>query len=306
MPPAVTRLPRDQLLRFLERLLEANRLAHADRRPMVSFVARSVALVRGVQHLLLRFGVVTSRHTVRDQHKGGERTLYALVVEAASAHAVDVDAAARLGVPTRTLAAAGRNVPRAPDLPAGADIATEAPQEHGRPDVCWDEIVAITPRGEDQVYDLTVPALANFVAADVVVHNTAFALGIATHVAVRRVCRCCSSPWRWATPSSRCASCRRGPGRLAEDAHRPAVGAGLVEDRHSAIGRLEAPLYIDDNPNVTVMEIRAKARRLKASATVGLGLVVVDYLQLMTGRSSAENRQVEVSRDQPRPQDPGP
>ena len=62
-----------------------------------------------------------------------------------------------------------------------------------------------------------------------------------------------------------------------------------------AVGRLaEAPLYIDDNPNLTVMEIRAKARRLK-SRVGDLGLVVVDYLQLMTGRGRAENRQVEVS-----------
>ena len=62
-----------------------------------------------------------------------------------------------------------------------------------------------------------------------------------------------------------------------------------------AIGRLgEAPIFIDDNPNTTVMEIRAKARRLK-SKLGGLGLIVVDYLQLMSGRASAENRQVEVS-----------
>jgi len=62
-----------------------------------------------------------------------------------------------------------------------------------------------------------------------------------------------------------------------------------------AIGRLsEAPLWIDDNPNVTVMEIRAKARRLQSK--VGpLGMIVVDYIQLMTGRSGAENRQVEVA-----------
>ncbi|MDH5236504.1 MAG: replicative DNA helicase [Acidimicrobiia bacterium] len=61
------------------------------------------------------------------------------------------------------------------------------------------------------------------------------------------------------------------------------------------VGRLaEAPVWIDDNPNTTVMEIRAKARRLK-SRIGDLGMVVVDYLQLMTGRSSAENRQVEVS-----------
>ncbi len=62
-----------------------------------------------------------------------------------------------------------------------------------------------------------------------------------------------------------------------------------------AIGRLgEAPMYIDDNANLTVMEIRAKARRLR-SRLGNLGLIVVDYLQLMSGRHSAENRQVEVS-----------
>ncbi len=62
----------------------------------------------------------------------------------------------------------------------------------------------------------------------------------------------------------------------------------------NAISRMsEAPIYIDDNPQLTIMDIRARARRLKSHA--GLGLVVVDYLQLMTGRHSAENRQVEVS-----------
>ncbi|MBV9042574.1 MAG: replicative DNA helicase, partial [Acidimicrobiia bacterium] len=62
-----------------------------------------------------------------------------------------------------------------------------------------------------------------------------------------------------------------------------------------AVGRLgEANIFIDDNPHLTVMEIRAKARRLK-SRLGDLGLIVVDYLQLMTGRPDAENRQVEVS-----------
>ena len=62
----------------------------------------------------------------------------------------------------------------------------------------------------------------------------------------------------------------------------------------SAIGRIDtAPLFIDDNPNVTIMDIRAKARRMRSSD--GIGLVVIDYLQLMTGRTSAENRQVEIS-----------
>ena len=63
----------------------------------------------------------------------------------------------------------------------------------------------------------------------------------------------------------------------------------------AAMGKLgEAPLFIDDNPNLTVMEIRAKARRLKSRE--GLGLIVVDYLQLMSTKSSSpEYRQLEVS-----------
>ncbi len=61
------------------------------------------------------------------------------------------------------------------------------------------------------------------------------------------------------------------------------------------VGRLaEAPIWIDDNPNVSVMEIRSKARRLK-SKIGDLGLVVVDYIQLMSGRGGAESRQVEVA-----------
>ncbi len=61
----------------------------------------------------------------------------------------------------------------------------------------------------------------------------------------------------------------------------------------NAIGRLEVELLIDENPNVTVMEIRAKARRVKARHGA-LGLIVVDYLQLMSG-TGAENRQLEIS-----------
>jgi replicative DNA helicase len=61
-----------------------------------------------------------------------------------------------------------------------------------------------------------------------------------------------------------------------------------------ALGRLsEAPLYIDDSSSLTATEIRAKARRLKIEK--GLGLVIVDYLQLMRGRERSENRVQEIS-----------
>ncbi|WDL99456.1 replicative DNA helicase [Alicyclobacillus sp. ALC3] len=55
-----------------------------------------------------------------------------------------------------------------------------------------------------------------------------------------------------------------------------------------------APIYIDDTPGITVSEMRSKLRRLKAQ--VGLGLIVIDYLQLISGRrGSGENRQQEIS-----------
>jgi len=55
----------------------------------------------------------------------------------------------------------------------------------------------------------------------------------------------------------------------------------------------EAPMYIDDSPNLTMMEIRAKARRLRQRHD--LKLVVIDYLQLMSATRRVENRQQEVS-----------
>jgi replicative DNA helicase len=59
-------------------------------------------------------------------------------------------------------------------------------------------------------------------------------------------------------------------------------------------GRInDAPLYIDDSPNMTLVEIRAKCRRLKQRE--GLRLVVIDYLQLMTSGKRVESRQQEVS-----------
>jgi replicative DNA helicase len=55
----------------------------------------------------------------------------------------------------------------------------------------------------------------------------------------------------------------------------------------------ECPMYIDDTPAATVLEIRSKSRRLKAEGK--LGLIIVDYLQLMRGKSDAHSREQEIS-----------
>ena len=54
-----------------------------------------------------------------------------------------------------------------------------------------------------------------------------------------------------------------------------------------------APVWIDDTPGITLLEMRSKARRLRAEA--GIGMVIVDYLQLMQGPANSESRQQEVS-----------
>ena len=64
---------------------------------------------------------------------------------------------------------------------------------------------------------------------------------------------------------------------------------------HGAFGFLQsARVFIDDNPSLTVMDVRSRARRIKQQQG-DLGVVIVDYLQLMSSRGRAENRQVEVS-----------
>jgi replicative DNA helicase len=124
--------------------------------------------------------------------------------------------------------------------------------------------------------------------------KTSFALGVAAHAAIERrhpvlffslEMSHLELTQRLLCSEARVDSSRMRNGRLLESDWPKVV---------NAIGRLgEAPLFIDDNPNLTVMEIRAKARRLKSRE--GLGLIVIDYLQLMSGHGPSENRQVEVS-----------
>jgi replicative DNA helicase len=81
------------------------------------------------------------------------------------------------------------------------------------------------------------------------------------------------------------------------DAHKVRTGYIGKDDFRQLIDALgavtRAPLYIDDSSSLTIMEMRAKARRLKAEH--GLSLIIVDYLQLMSGYGRVENRNQEIS-----------
>lgn len=147
----------------------------------------------------------------------------------------------------------------------------------------------------DELLSGLQPSSLVIVGARPATGKTAFALGMAAHAALESArpvllfsleMSHLEITQRMLGAEARVDSTRLRNGRLSE--------SDWTKISH-AIGRLaEAPLYIDDNPQISVMEIRAKARRLK-SKVGDLGMVVVDYLQLMTGRTSAENRQVEVS-----------
>jgi len=162
------------------------------------------------------------------------------------------------------------------------------------PDIYWDEIVCIEPIGEQQVYDLTVPDGSNFVAQDICVHNTALSVQIAQYIALQEglpaaIFSLEMSKEQLVTRMI----CSEGK----VDAHR--LRNGFLQDEDwrrvgDAISRLaEAPIYIDDTPDVSAMEMRAKCRRLQAEH--GLGVILIDYLQLMRSHKRTENRNQEIS-----------
>jgi replicative DNA helicase len=161
-------------------------------------------------------------------------------------------------------------------------------------DVYWDRIESITPLGEKQVYDLTIPGTHNFIANDVCVHNTSFALNVAEHVVLYE--KKPAAVFSMEMPAEQLAlrilsSFARIPmGRLRggdlddRDWDRLVSQGGLIR---------EAPLYIDETGALSPLELRARARRIKARH--GLGLIVVDYIQLMQVPGTKENRTNEIS-----------
>ena len=124
--------------------------------------------------------------------------------------------------------------------------------------------------------------------------KTAFALGLAQNAAIRNK----TSVALFSLEMSKeqlvmrmlCSEARidsqRMRGGLLKDQDWPklAHAAGLLS---------EAPIFLDDTGSISILEMRAKARRLQAER--GLGLIVVDYLQLMRGRTGNEGREREIS-----------
>ncbi|MCT7961461.1 replicative DNA helicase [Laspinema sp. D1] len=169
-------------------------------------------------------------------------------------------------------------------------------QQLATSEVYWDEIVAIEFMGEQQVYDLSIPETHNFVANDICVHNTSFALNLGRNIAEFHKLPVAvfslemskeQLVQRMLSGEAGIESNRLRSGRIAQNEW---------EALSIAIGNLsELPLFIDDTPNITITDIRSKCRRLQAEQGGQMGLILLDYLQLMEG-TSPDNRVQELSR----------
>ncbi|HEY1016144.1 MAG TPA: replicative DNA helicase [Herpetosiphonaceae bacterium] len=163
-------------------------------------------------------------------------------------------------------------------------------------DLYWDVIAEISPIGDHQVYDLTVPDGANFIAQDVCVHNTSFALNIAYNAAMEQN----ASVAIFSLEMSRDQLMQRilatHTGVDMQKLRTGQIRDSELQTITEALGLLSTlQIYIDDTPNVSSMDVRSKCRRLQAES--GIDLVIIDYLQLMQGSSSKRdgNRVQEIS-----------
>ena len=177
-----------------------------------------------------------------------------------------------------------------------ADVLRDrAPAQLASSQIYWDEIISIEATGDHQVYDLAVPETHNFVAQDILVHNTSLALNIALHSALE------------ANKSVAIFSLEMSKEQLTErllteqaqiDAQR--MHRGLLTEAEfdrvsNALGPLgEAKIYIDDTPVMDELSLQLKARQAKMRH--GIDMILIDYLQLMHGRARGDdNRVQEVS-----------
>ncbi len=184
-------------------------------------------------------------------------------------------------------------------LVAELTTAVESPalEELCDSDIWWDEVASVEYGGEEETYDLDVPGLRNFVADDIIVHNSAIVANIAENVAVKRQLPVAffSLEMSEVELAQRFIACRA---RISGDKLRK----GQVSQKDwpkvvRACNELEeAPLWFDDSSDLGVLDLRAKARRLHAQEQDrgGLGLIIVDYLQLMRSDDPRANRVEQV------------
>ena len=196
----------------------------------------------------------------------------------------------RFGVVARVSGVGSNWVVKVQD-PRWAQCITGRPTES---DILFDAISSITYAGQRPVFDLTIDGTHNFVASDVCVHNTALALNCARNAAMQQKPVPCAIfslemtaqqlVQRLLTAEAEVNAQAARTGRLSTDQLKQLVDA--------ASEMSGAPIFIDDTPALGVLELRAKCRRLKAEHNIGL--VILDYLQLMQG-NNPKSREQEIA-----------
>ena len=319
VPDAVFGLSREQIARFL------NVLFGCDGHVYCSAYTTSARLARDVQHLLLRFGIVSTIRTLkRPVYEGTPKLAREVRITAQDGldtfceeiGACGKDEQAELLLarvrsrPLRELSAAtGRpanhnwhvgNRGLSRDRLMEIAVAMEEPffVALAESELWWDQVVSVEPAGEEETFDLTVAGDHNFVADDVVVHNSTLATNIAENASIDHGMPVAlfslemsetELAHRFIASQARVSSDDLRKGRVRGDRWPKVLNA--VEKLASA------PIFLDDSSDIGVLEMRAKARRLHARH--GLGLIVVDYLQLVRpeGRSDSRVEQVgQISR----------
>lgn len=287
-PACVWKWSRRYLAEFLRTLMSCNGsiYEHTNSAPIIEFCVDSSVLASDLYHALLRFGIIARFY---------QKTPQAWSVQITNPESVKryQDEIGWIGEKAQYFAEYTDT-----HVTAFAD-ALDNPVLHriASPDIYWDKIITIEAIGEHQVYDLTVPDGANFIAQDIFVHNTSFALSLAHNSASKHQ----RSVAVFSLEMSKEQLAQR---ILSMDAgiDQQRLRTGWIEDDEwerivfSMEKLSEANIWIDDTPGISTLEMRSKARRLHAEH--GIDLIVVDYLQLMQseiGGKRNENRVQEVS-----------
>jgi replicative DNA helicase len=189
----------------------------------------------------------------------------------------------------------GRSRPRMEQLAQVLDA--PPPQALAESDVWWDEVVAIEPIGEQETYDIEVLGDHNFVANDIVVHNSALVTNFAENVALNP-----ERPRPVALFSLEMSESELAQRFVASQASIKGddLRKGRLKDPRKWQRVLEtaarydrSPLFVDDSSDIGMLEMRAKARRLHQQTMAeygGLGLIIIDYLQLLRTDARTDNR----------------
>ena len=348
IPQLIFTLQPELIALFLNRLFATDGWATVLKsgQSQLGYLTVSEKLARQIQHLLLRFGVITSLKQRSVKYKNERRPAWQLDITDAKSIKIFVDeigifgkeeavSAVREAISKRKYQTNRDLIPkeiwqelaRAKGTETWRSLAKRAGikgtsnihvgkrafsrerlyklayalnniplQNLATSEIYWDEIVSVEAVGMQQVYDLTIRGTHNFVANDICVHNTAFALCVASNIA-----RDSKLPiavfslemsreqltQRLLSSEAKIPSNRLRSGRISQNEFEPLI---------NGVARLsELPIYIDDTANLTVMQMRSQVRRLQAQQKVPLGLVMIDYLQLMEGGDN-DNRVQQLSK----------